>query len=65
MLLLEICINVEKKIKGALYASSSHILGTPAIQGIKMSFESSGDVKAQTDAILRTEGAGYEKYHVR
>ena len=31
MLLLEICINVEEKIKRALYAVSSHILGTPPI----------------------------------
>lgn len=46
MLLLEICINVEKKIKRALYTSFSHILGNPAIQGIKISFESSVDIKA-------------------
>lgn len=39
MLLLEICINVEEKIKRALYTSSSRILGTPAIQGINMSFD--------------------------
>lgn len=31
MLLLEICINVEEKIKRAPYALSSHILGTPPI----------------------------------
>lgn len=59
MLPLEICINVEKKIKRALYTSSSHILGTPAIQGTKMSFESSVDIKAQIDTILQIEGAGY------
>lgn len=67
MLPLAICINVEKKIKRALYTSSSHILGTPAIQGTKISFESSVDIKAQIGTILQTEGAGYgeKKNHVR
>ena len=59
MLPLEICINVEKRIKRALYTSSSYILGTPAIQGTQMSFESSVDIKAQIDTILQIEGAGY------
>lgn len=57
MLLLEICINVKEKIKRALYASSSYILGTPPIEHIKMSFEWA--VHMNTDITLQTNRTGY------
>lgn len=39
MLVLEICINVEEKIKKSLSTFYSHIGGTPPTEDIKTAFE--------------------------
>lgn len=63
MRLLEICINVEEKMKRALCASSAHVLGSSATRGITMSFECAVDLS--TDTTLQAEGAGSEKSDAR
>lgn len=52
ILLLEICINVEEKVKRALYNSSSCILGVPDSQDIKISSDWAVDLS--TDTTLQT-----------